>query len=259
MIFKRIHAMLQSIITESPLFPPTLLYNEGWLLRIVLDWFSKHNVPNHPLNFYENSRWFSEALLPSAFLARCKGDSLAESWTHADGVIGHFLIGREGKMALSLLPNATHFVVLEAKMFSGLASGVKNARYFDQAARTIACIAEVLSCANRSPLTVSHLGFYVLAPDSQIRKGIFANTIDCNSIKRKVEKRVQQYAGARDQWYSEWFQSAFQHIAIRPVSWEEIIADIQQHESASANAIEGFYKRCIEFNQRHSSVRPPNK
>ena len=33
-------------------------------------------------------KWYSEALLPSAFLARVREDKLAEFWTHADGVIG---------------------------------------------------------------------------------------------------------------------------------------------------------------------------
>ncbi len=32
-------------------------------------------------------------MVPSAFRASERGDKLAESWTHADGAIGHFLIG----------------------------------------------------------------------------------------------------------------------------------------------------------------------
>lgn len=46
-VLERIQAMLISCTTESPLFPPTDLYNETWLLRLVLDWFSRHEVPNH--------------------------------------------------------------------------------------------------------------------------------------------------------------------------------------------------------------------
>ena len=79
-----------------------LQYNEGWLLRVVLDWFSRHKIPNHLLNFQVNARWFSEALLPLVFLARHRGDPLAENWTHADGVVGHFTIGDQGKADLSL-------------------------------------------------------------------------------------------------------------------------------------------------------------
>jgi hypothetical protein len=74
-----IQRMLRAASGGRPLFPPTLLYNEGWLLRLVLDWFSRHDVQGHPLSFGAGARWFSEALLPSAFLARHRGDRLAES------------------------------------------------------------------------------------------------------------------------------------------------------------------------------------
>lgn len=248
MILERICAMLQSCTADSSLFPPTVLYNEGWLLRLVLDWFSTHNIPRHPFNFSEDARWFSEALVPSAFLPRHKGDPLAESWTHADGVVGHFLIGSEGKADLSLLPTATHFVVLEAKLHSGLASGVKNARYFDQAARTVACMAEVLSRANRSPSKISRLGFYVLAPDSQIRQSIFVKAMDRGSIQRKVERRVQEYEGARDEWHSDWFQPTLEQIEIGVISWEELIPAVGEGESAAADILGGFYEQCLEFN-----------
>ena len=141
---KSIQEMLLSAVSSQPLFPPTLLYNEGWLLRLVLDWFSRHSVQDHPLTFAAGSRWFSEALLPSPFPARYRGDKLAENWTHADGVVGHFQIGKKGRTDLKLLPGATQFIVLEAKIFSSLSPGVTHASYYDQAARTVACMAEVL-------------------------------------------------------------------------------------------------------------------
>ncbi len=248
-MLKRIQIMLQSCATDSPLFPPTILYNEGWLLRLVLDWFSTHNIPDYPITFPEDARWFSEAQLPSAFLAKDLGDPLAESWAHADGVIGHFKIGNKGKTDLSLLSYATHFVVCEAKLFSRLASGVKNAKYFDQAARNVACIAEVLKRAKRCPSDLSHLGFSVLAPCSQITQGVFINEMGRDSICSKVEQRVREYKGTQDLWYSEWFQPTLQKIDVRLVSWEEIIAKIEEHDSASAHSIRMFYERCIKFNR----------
>jgi hypothetical protein len=130
MMLERIQPILETCETDTPLLPRTELYNEGWLLRLVLDWFSTHQVPDHPLSFYQDSRWFPEAWLPSAFLHGPQ----PESWTHADGVIGHFTIGEKGKAALSLRAGATHFVVLEAKLFSRLASGVTHAPHYDQAA-----------------------------------------------------------------------------------------------------------------------------
>lgn len=249
MVFERIQKLLETSTTVTPNFPPTLIYNEGWLLRLFLDWFSNHNVPNHPLEFLPSSWWFSEALLPSAFLARYRGDPLAESWTHADGVIGHFTIGKDRKTDLSLPQDAKQLVILEAKMFSGLSSGVSNAKYFNQAARNVACIVEVFNRANVSPQLLSRIGFYVLAPLSQIQQGVFSKVMKRNSIIKKVEKRVGEYGGAKDQWLSESFYPTIQKVDIREISWEEVIETIDQEESETANAIKSFYQRCIEFNR----------
>lgn len=151
MIFKRIEALLKSCETDFPLMPPTQLYNEGWMLRLTVDRFASIDLKNepHPLAVPSECRWYSDALLPSAFIAKSRGDSRAESWTHADGVIGHFDIGNGAKGNMTLLTDAKHFVVLEAKMFSKLSAGVKNATYFNQAARNVACMAEVLKHAGR--------------------------------------------------------------------------------------------------------------
>jgi hypothetical protein len=41
--------------------------------------------------FLKNEKKGPESIMvPSAFRASERGDKLAESWTHADGVIGHF-------------------------------------------------------------------------------------------------------------------------------------------------------------------------
>ena len=103
-LFKRIEALLKSCETGFPVMPPTLLYNEGWMLRLVVDRFASIDLENepHPLAVPPGCKWYSEALLPSAFLPESQGDSRAESWTHADGVIGHFGIGNSAKGNLTL-------------------------------------------------------------------------------------------------------------------------------------------------------------
>jgi hypothetical protein len=249
MALTRICAMLESCAGDAPPFPPTLLYNEGWLLRLVMDWFSANDVPDHRLSFAPGARWYSEALLPSAFLARYGGDPLAGSWAHADGAIGHFAVGKERKTDLSLLPDAQHFVALEAKLFSRLSSGVTNARYFDQAARNVACVAEVLRRAHRHPSSLSHLGFHVVAPQSQIDAGVFAKEMDRGSIGRKVKRRVAAYAGAKDQWYEEWFQPTLGWIHIDLLSWEALIQVIGGHDPASGVSFGEFYSHCLRCNE----------
>ncbi|HEY9707784.1 MAG TPA: hypothetical protein V6D48_06225 [Oculatellaceae cyanobacterium] len=250
MVREKITALLESCAGKSAKFPPTLLYNEGWLLRLVLDWFSSHSVPNHVLAFSENAGWFSEALLPSPFLPRHKGDPLAETWTHADGVIGHFRIGDKRKADISLLPDATQFVVLEAKLMSGLSVGVKHALNFDQAARSVACIAEVLYRANRPAPSMKQLGFYVLAPKGQIEQDIFGEQMSLEAISEKVAQRVHEYDGTKDDWHSIWFQSVRPSIELSLISWEEIIDTVRKSDMTAADGLEEFYQKALKFNAR---------
>jgi hypothetical protein len=67
---QRILAMLEVANGADRVFPATTLYNENWLLRVVLHWFATHDPGPHPLAFSPGARWFSEAWLPSAFLPR---------------------------------------------------------------------------------------------------------------------------------------------------------------------------------------------
>jgi len=174
MSIERIATLFERCGGPEKNFPPTDLYNEGWMLRLVLDWLSFNPGIDHDLAFATTDKWYSEALIPSAFLPRVRGDKLAESWTHADGVIGDFVIGANREGDLSLAEGASRILVTEAKMFSKLSSGVKNASYFNQAARNVACIAEVICRAQISPSSLEKIGFFVIAPESQINDGVFA-------------------------------------------------------------------------------------
>lgn len=240
--------LLRSFNPENPSFPPTLLYNEGWLLRLILNWCSINQLGEFPLSFSAGAKWFSEALLPSRFRPRYRGDLLSESRTHADGVIGHVVIGKEGKSDLELSSDATQFVILEAKINSPLSPGIKNAPYYDQAARSVACIVEALRLANRLPVDVSWLGFYVLAPEKNIQAGSFETEMERSSIRSKVGRRVSEYSGELDLWYSDWFESSMNHMSIGVLSWEKILERIGDEDRAVAGLIREFYDCCLEFN-----------
>ena len=248
MFLKTFLNLLSNIDNEKPYFPPTILYNEGWLLRLLVDWFSTSGITVHPLSFPKDGNWFSEARLPSAFLPRFRGDPLAESHTNADGVIGHFVIGIKGKSDLELTPNATHFVVLEAKLYSGLSQWVTNAKYFDQAARNIACIAEVMRRANRPAESFSKLGFYVLAPKDQIKSRTFSRHLDKQSIKDKVNRRISPYKGERDDWFKDWFTPTLEVIDIRSISWEAVLDFIYEKDSNTGVSLKEYYSKCLTFN-----------
>src|SRR2546425_6409929 len=88
-MLERIADLLARCDSDASVLPPTTLYNEGWMLRLVLDWFDQNRGLGHELAFLPGARWYSEALLASRFLPERRGDNRAESFTHADGVIGH--------------------------------------------------------------------------------------------------------------------------------------------------------------------------
>ncbi len=252
MALERIVRILESCSSEEPKLPPTILYEEGWLLRLVLEWFSTHGVSDHELEFLDGARWFSEGLLPSAFLATRSRDPLAEGWTHADGAIGHFDVGDAGKGDLKLRQDAKQLVIVEAKMFSDLSSGVTHADYFDQAARTVACMAEVLTRAEWAASEMSKLGFCVLAPLQKVSEGSFQKLVNNESIGPKVEQRVREWVEAhRDdkaEWLSEWFEPVLKSMRLDVLAWEDVVATISEHDAQAGEAIGVFYDRCLQYN-----------
>src|SRR5580658_8454634 len=71
-------------------FPPTEVFNEGWMLRLTLDAAQTLRIRDYPLQFLDKANWYSESLLSSPFGPRSRNDKLGEGFTNADAVIGHF-------------------------------------------------------------------------------------------------------------------------------------------------------------------------
>jgi len=135
--------VMNSVYSDINHFPPTQIFNEGWLLRILLECHHRGYEP-FPFQRMKNSNWFSEAQLPTPFKPRFRGDQQAENRTHIDGVYGHFTILSDTKSGLMLRSDAEQFEVIEAKLFSPLSPDVKNASNYDQVARTVACMAKTI-------------------------------------------------------------------------------------------------------------------
>jgi len=251
-MLNRIKNILSKCDSEDTRVSPTELYNEGWLLRLVLDWFeeNKNNSLHHELTLDTDARWYSEILLPSQFLPRHKGDKLAESYTNADGVIGHFQIGNQGKGDIKLDDNISQFKVVEAKIYSKLSSGVSNASYYNQAARNIACIAESLSRDDIDIKNLNDIGFYVLAPGSQIeKKSSFKRYTSKQHIENTVLRRVREYEKKdKLKWYNNWFKPTLENMDTKCISWEEIINFINISDDNTGNELEKFYDKCLKYN-----------
>lgn len=243
-----VNFILERCGSERSSMPPTLLYNEGWMLRLLLEWFSQQPASGHPLSFPEGAQWYSEALIPSAFLPRKRGDKYAESWTHADGVIGHFEIGKNRDTDLTLLREATTLKVLEAKMLSKLSEGIKHAPYYNQAARNIACIAEILKRADKRPEEMLAVSFFLIAPSSQIKKGV-ADKLSSESIRSVVNRRIVEYDEDKNEWYEQWFLPTLHAMDIRAISWEDILSYIKENDPNVGGELCLFYEKCLEYNR----------
>jgi hypothetical protein len=246
--------MLSAADSEDAVFPPTLFYEEGWMLRLIL--FSAAGGINClPFKFASGSKWYSEALLASPFLARHRNDELAEAYTHADGVVGHFKFKAATKAALELKSNASQFVVLEAKMSSGLSGGTRRAAAYDQAARTVACMAKTIE---RGRITLSNLdsvGFYLIAPEEQLRHGVFEKQMARENVVEKVRLRMEEYEKdeVKTRQLKEWFEGAFQPL-IRRIdlccwSWEVAVSIIAQTDAEAGKQVQAFYDQCIACNK----------
>ena len=236
--------MLSGCLDARAVMPPTALFCEGWMLRLVLDQLDRNRDVEHVLGFAPGARWYSEALLASRFLASCRGDVRAEGYTHADGIVGHFTVSpARGEAVLS--PDAQQFIVLEAKMGSPLSAGTKNAPAFDQAARNVACIAQVLNSAGVEPTSVGKLGFYVIAPLAQIHCGAFGSLVTKPSIEVKVRQRIAAYAGTFDSWFEDIFLPTLDHIDLGIIAWEDILMALPQN--AETDELKEFYAQCLQF------------
>ena len=134
-------------------------------------------------------------------------------------------------------------------MFSKLSSGVTNARFYNQAARNVACMAEVIRPANVRPDEISSLGFFVVAPRSQIDDGIFSRFMTHQSIKETVKRRVDGYEGHRDDWYDSCFLPTLKCVDIRTIAWEQVVSDISGVDTEYGTALAEFYSNCLKFNR----------
>lgn len=256
-MFDIIAKLLQQCVESESVLPPTELYNESWMIRIVVDWFSTYAGNEHQFSFLSESRWYSEAYLPTTFTPTTKipKDELGEYSTQADAIIGDFTVGNVSKRDFKLTQSAKQFLVVEAKMSSALKPHGTNVEKYDQAARTVACMAEALKIAKIEPDNFEKIGFYVVAPSDKIEcNETFKLFTNIDNIKDKVNQRVEAYSHREDYqvkkyWFDNWFMPLLNKIDIECLSWESVIKFIQDKDDVTGNTVDLFYERCKEYNE----------
>ena len=240
---ERVAELLLRCGRPEAILPPTELFNEGWMLRLVLDWASAHPTSIKPLRFDEGSAWYSEALLASRFKPRKRGDQSGEGFTHADAIIGHFQLHPGGRGDIELLPGARQLTVVEAKMASGLSPGTKYAPDFNQAARNVACIAHLLG----ADTSVTNCGFVLIAPQDKIAQGAF-QAVERNQIAHAVETRAQSFDAAAVEWCKGPFRQVLGRCELTVLSWETVLDEISRVDAADGAKLREFYSDCLRYN-----------
>jgi hypothetical protein len=244
--------MIISKEIQSILFPaggkgyniqPTLLYNEGWMLRLILNWFKNNPGSKHKLSIPPNNNWYSEALLPSPFL---HGKGINEGYTHADGVVGKFKIGASKKGDLCLNDDSNYFYITEAKMSSALSKGTKNAPTYNQAARNIACIAELLHNKKLNYKDFDKLGFYVIMPLNSKHFNETKNILCKSSIIDIINHRLKHFPHSKKLSSINWLRNNLvdfiNYLDIALITWEEILSHISDKD------LNDFYDKTLYYN-----------
>ena len=129
-----------------------------------------------------------------------------------------------------------------------------DASFYNQAARNVACMAEVIRLANLRPEQIGTLGFYVVAPVSQIEDGVFSPYMTRDHIKGTVKRRVDGYEGKKDAWYHSSFLPTLDRIDIDTIAWKDIVSEISRIDVEFGSPLAEFYKNCLSFNR---AATPP--
>lgn len=221
---------------------PTILYNEGWMTRLLVEVSIEVQLKLPHLNFGDIRHWYSEGLLSSPFLARTRKDTLAEGYTHADISLGNFRVDSANRGDISIEGTDGIFGVIEAKMGSPLSSGTKNAPDYDQASRNLACIAF-------NTLSTDHSIFFgVAAPHKKIEEYGFQDQINVSRLIDKISGRFDMYDSDSN------VNALKEHVLERArtcicftLSYESWLDALKDHEAYPS--LYEFMKQCYKFNR----------
>ncbi len=228
---------------EQPesIFNPTLIFNEGWLLRAVLRQWKlapgKSCLPFLP--FPAEAKVYSEGQLFSPFAPRQRGDKLAEAHTHADGIVGDFSIGAT-KSGIEVHPDCRYLAVFEAKLYSPLAGSISHAPGYDQVSRTVGCVINSLLRAGCPGPYAAHVVVLHPADHSNVNPRRYSNAY----LEQQIAARVENFGLPPTSTFARSWRATLDTVQLWFVTWEEALAEIGSDE------LDQFYQQCRRFNHR---------
>jgi len=233
---------------DSPI-KPTDFYEEGWMTSLTMAVVAETGIDLPPFRITPTARWWREGLLRSPFNRKFRGDQRGEGLTHADTVIGHFDRRGTTKRGIAVRANATQLDVVEAKINSPLSGRTSNATGFDQAARSVACMAFELDTAHADLTRFGSLGFYVVSSEEYMatHQGLLTR----DSIEQKVRARIANYD---EPWRSNlvlWCEGPFRRlldrISLQCFTLESVINQAKQVVPTHGQMLDAFYQQCRDL------------
>ena len=225
---------------------PTEIYNEGWMTRLLVYYSMKEKVKLKEIEFSNKVNWTSEALLSSPFVGV---SNFKEGYTHADIALGNFKVEYKqhgkGSGKIILNENAEVFGVIEAKMGSNLSAFTTNASDYNQASRTVACIAH-------NTVNDCKTFFYVVLPETKAvkknRKGIsLSDLLNEKKIITQIQNRFKHHNENNDLKLKDSdIISKVQKCVVDIITYEEWI-DLFTDKKIK-NTLNEFYDKCKKWN-----------
>lgn len=221
------------------IFNPTLIFNEGWLLRAVLRQWKlvpgKSCLPFLP--FPAETKVYSEGQLYSPFAPRQSADKLAEAHTHADGIVGDFSISAT-KSGIEVNADCRYLAVFEAKLYSPIAGGSSNAPGYDQISRTVGYVINSLLRAECPGPYSAHV--VVLYPAEHA--GTNSARYSKSYLEHQITARLQGFGLPTPAAFARDRRATLEAVQLSFVTWEEALAEIGN------DRLEQIYQHYRRFN-----------
>ena len=253
------------------IFTPTLIYNEGWMMRIIIDQYKRNEYKSNLqyIKLFEgsniknaNPRIFSEAqLLPQFY-----GEPKNETHTSVDGIMGDFNFRTGTRSGIEMKEVVNKLVVIEAKMASGLDEGITNTgkKDYNQAARTVACmINEIINANGNININNLKMNYVVWYPEGnkKIKRQLRDNYLTQEHMVNTIQKRITDYDdehmkkhgknGVSEDFIKNW-ENILNKIEIDSNTWEEILDDMESNKRdryyGDLCQVKEFYSNCLVYN-----------
>lgn len=248
----------------------TSIYNEGWLLKLFLNWYCR-NLDEFGADFFPKSgKWFSEASIGTFFGS--KNFKKCDRQTKADAIIGDFEFHSDKKTeAILSEENFKRIAIIEAKLKSPFSPRTKNGKDYDQMTRYIGnavymMMANEIRTGNQCDggeidiiaiIPKSHKiikNKMVINVDGSFFMGVEIDGILENykeqSIKKIIKRLKEKNSGEKTKRKNfEANLAKFDVVfkGIRVVTWEEIIEGIPDKDSFKTE-FQSFYNKCCKYN-----------